>query len=80
MKLISRLLSHIAIRISGGRAEVIKGKVAGELVREISSLCAQIGLLQCELWIDAAGRMSFSRDVPSQHHQKFRNILSVHRH
>ena len=79
MKLVSRLLSNRAIRISGGRAEVIKGKIDGRLVREITSLCAEIGLEKCEMWIDGTGRMIFSRDVPSQHHQKFRNVLSIHK-
>ena len=77
MKLVSRLLSHRAIRVSGGRAEAVKGKLDGRLIREITSLCAEIGLLKCELWISGTGGVSFSREVPSQHHQKFRNVLSI---
>ncbi|WP_227021677.1 DUF3634 family protein [Oceaniferula marina] len=79
MKLFSRLLSNRAISISGGRAEVVKGKIDGRLVRDMTSLCAEIGLQRCELWIDGEGRVSFSREVPSQHHQKFRNVLSIYK-
>jgi hypothetical protein len=79
MKIISRLLSSHAIRICDGRAEVIKGKLEGRLVRDVASLCSQVGVRQCELWVDGSGRVTFSREVPNEHYQKFRNIFSINR-
>lgn len=79
MKFISRVFSKAAIRVDGGRARMVKGKLNHRLVSEISVLCAEVGITDCEIWLDAAGRVSFSSEVDAKHYQQFRNIVAINR-
>lgn len=74
------MLAKQAIKVRGGRASVSKGKLtsAGKLLREINALCEQEGIRDCELWLDGAGRVTFSNEILERHRQKFRNVVTMH--
>lgn len=80
MKFLSRLLAKQGIKVSDGKVLLSKGKLksAGKLVRDVSSLCQELGIRDCELWLDGAGRVTFSKEIPEKHHQKFRNVVTMH--
>lgn len=77
MKIILRIFAEQAIAVRQSNTRAVKGKVEGRLVREISSLCKQLGITDCEIWIDKIGRAEFSKEIPKEHYQKFRNVLSI---
>jgi hypothetical protein len=75
MKLFSRLFADVTIRVSGGKAKLLKGKLNPKVMREISLLCSDLSLNQGEIWIDKIGKVTFSGDIDEQHHQRFRNVM-----
>ena len=77
MKIISRIFSEQAIAVTQGNARAVKGKVKGLLVREVSSICKQLGITDCEIWIDKVGCAAFSKEISKEHYQKFRNVISI---
>ena len=77
MKFISRFFSSIAVKVDDGRAQLIKGKLEKQILREVSALCQEIGIDRCELWVDGMGKVTFSSEVPKQAYQKFRNVVVV---
>ena len=75
MRTLSRLFAENAIEIRGGSARCVKGKVVGRLLNEISSLASANDIKEGEIWIDPAGKVSFSREIPETIHQRIRNVI-----
>ena len=77
MKLISRLLATKSIKIENGKASSSKGQPSSRLSRELASLCSELGIRNCEIFIQSDGSCRVSREVPKSHLQKFRNVISI---
>jgi hypothetical protein len=75
MKIFSRFFAVTAIRISEGRAKQLKGKLYPKTLREVSMLCSDLSLTRGEIWIDKAGKITFSNEINKRFHQRFRNVL-----
>ncbi|MBK1884032.1 hypothetical protein JIN85_16555 [Luteolibacter pohnpeiensis] len=45
------------------------------LLREISTLADDAGIVTGEIWIEHSGRVRFSREIPEALHQRFRNVI-----
>jgi len=80
MKMLSRLFSCQAIKVSNGDARIVKGGQNWRLANEIGSFCKQAKINHGEIWIKGNGRSSFSGEIPKKYHQKLRNIISVNGH
>lgn len=78
MKFISRLFAESAIRIRGGTAHQAKGRLMSGLLRDLSSLSAEAGIAEGEIWIDPTGKVTFSNEIPEEIHQRIRNVISSH--
>ena len=78
MNLISRLFASSAIQIRDGKARCVKGNLMSRLLNDISSLAAESGIQQGEIWLDPLGKVSFSREIPEEIHQRIRNVISSH--
>ncbi len=78
MNFISRFFSESAIQIREGTAFCAKGKMMNRLLNDISYLAADFNIAQGEIWINQAGKVSFSRDLPESIHQRIRNVISSH--
>jgi hypothetical protein len=76
MKFVSRLFSEYAIQIRGGSARCVKGKMLGRVMSDISSLASENNIQEGEIWINQAGRVSFSSEIPNTIHQRIRNVVS----
>lgn len=75
MKFVSRLFSVYAIRISGGSARCVKGRMQSRVLTDISILAAENDLREGEIWIDQVGKVSFSSEIPPAIHQRIRNVI-----
>ncbi|MCP5537319.1 MAG: DUF3634 family protein [Akkermansiaceae bacterium] len=80
MKMISRLFSNQAISVRDGQARALKGKVTNKLLNDVASLCRQHEIVECEIWIDNSGMLSFSHEIPEELYQRFRNTISINMH
>ena len=49
--------------------------MVGRLLNEISSLASANDIKEGEIWIDPAGKVSFSREIPETIHQRIRNVI-----
>ena len=78
MNFISRFFSDSAIQIRHGSAYCVKGKMMSRLLKDISSLAADFNIEEGEIWIDQAGKVSFSSEFPEPIHQKIRNVICSH--
>jgi hypothetical protein len=76
MKLFSRFFANTAIQIRGAKPKLIKGKLKPKTMREISILCSDLSIQHAEVWIDAVGKVTFSKEINERLHQRFRNVLS----
>ena len=75
MKFFSRLFADVAIRVEGGKAKLHKGKLSPQKMRELSLLCSDLSLERGEIWLDNAGKVTFSKEVDKKFHQRFRNVI-----
>ena len=75
MKFFSRLLSAQAIAFERGKAISRKGKHSQKLLSELSLLSEKHGVRNGELWISGNSRITFSKEIPKNLHQRFRNII-----
>jgi hypothetical protein len=75
MNFVSRFFSSYAIQIRGGEARCVKGTMLSHVIMDISSLAADFGLKDGEIWIDQLGKVSFSSGIPKEIHQRIRNVL-----
>jgi len=78
MKFISRLFSKSAIQIRGGTAHWAKGQLMNRLLKDISFLTAEAEIAEGEIWIDQTGKVTFSKEIPTEIHQRIRNVISSH--
>jgi hypothetical protein len=76
MKWLSRILSTQAIEVRAGATRCRKGKMRHHVLEDVSELMSCHKVRDGEIWIDALGRMSFSREIPEHLHQRLRNILN----
>lgn len=75
MKWFSRMLSVTALSFGDGRCEILKGKLGGRLLTEVAGELIASGVERAEIWIHGDGRIRFSDEIPSEAHQRLRNIL-----
>lgn len=75
MKWFSRLLSVTSIAFSQGRCEVLRGKMAGPILSDLTDVLAAAAVSCGEIWIGGDGRVRFSPEIPPELHQRLRNIL-----
>lgn len=73
---LKRLAASEVIEIWEGRATVAKGKLSGTILSDVSDVARQYEIKTAQIWIKAGGSISFSRSVPEQAHQRFRNVLA----
>ena len=78
MKFVSRYFSKAAVRVRCGTAECVKGRLVSRLLAELSSLAAESGLEEGEIWIGHAGKVDFSDEIPEEMHQRIRNVICLH--
>ena len=75
MKWFSRLLSVTVISITGPNITCKKGKITPSLIGELQDIFSDLSISWAEIWIDGAGKVSFSIEIPSRYHQRLRNLL-----
>ncbi len=75
MKWFSRLLSVTVISITGSNITCKKGKITPSLIGELQDIFIGLSISWAEIWIDGAGKVSFSIEIPSRYHQRLRNLL-----
>lgn len=78
MKFLSRLSAITAIRFKEGRAVALKGKPMRSLLNDLSQLAEDSSLQKGEIWINALGKISFSKEIPPAVHQRIRNVILSH--
>ncbi len=69
------------ITVESGRAHIISGKPPREFVREFRALCEDFDIASATIrGVRGAGtvRLEFSSGIPESHHQRIRNIWSIH--
>lgn len=76
MRFLSRLLSTTAISYENGRCVAVRGKFPGAILRDLAGCLGEAGIATGEIWLAGNGRVSFSRDIPAEIHQRLRNILA----
>ena len=76
MKFVSRLFAASVIEIREGNARGLKGKFNSRLINEISSLAKELGISDGEIWLGPLGQVGFSKDIPGEFHQRFRNVIA----
>lgn len=75
MRIYHRLFSKYAIRLKGGRAVALKGKLTMSHLREVEGICRDAGIADCELWSNGVDRITFSDEVPAAVQQRLRNAI-----
>jgi hypothetical protein len=76
MHFLSRLFSTTAISFEKGRCVAVKGKLPGSLLRDLADCLEEAGIARGEIWLAGNGRVSFSREIPGEIHQRLRNTLA----
>lgn len=70
------------IDIDGDRLQVRNGVVPGGLIREFTDVAGDLEIRRGTIRGIQASHgitLSFSREIPAEAHQRFRNILALHR-
>ena len=75
MRYLSRLLSAQAIGIVDGRVKALKGNHTNQHLLEIAQTCQLNNIQSGEIWIGSTGKITFSREIPKDKHQQFRNVI-----
>ena len=75
MKWFSRLFSVTVISITGSNITCKKGKITPGLIGDLQEIFSDLSISRAEIWIDGAGKVSFSTEIPSRYHQRLRNLL-----
>lgn len=68
------------IEMRGGKASARKGKVSPKFLQDCEEICARYQISEARISVyAAAGRQSlrFSSQIPSECHQKFRNLWNL---
>jgi hypothetical protein len=76
MHFLSRLLSTTAISFKTGRCVAVRGKVPGAILVDLAECLEEAGIETGEIWLAGNGRVSFSKQIPAEIHQRLRNILA----
>ena len=76
MHFLSRLFSNTAISFETGRYVAVRGKVSGPILRDLAGCLEDAWISKGEIWLAGNGRVSFSRNIPTEIHQRLRNILA----
>lgn len=74
--------SIFSIEIDGDEVRVRSGQAPGVLVREFAEAARDVGIGRGTIRGIRAAQgvtLSFSSDIPAEAHQRFRNILALHR-
>jgi hypothetical protein len=70
-----RFFSKYAIRIHGGRATSVKGRMTSSKLRELEKICRETGVQKGEIWSNGVDRVTFSAGIPDAIHQLLRNCI-----
>ena len=76
MKWFSRLFSVTAIEITDSHVFCRKGKITPELANDLRSFFLGLDHAKAEIWINGAGKISFSSEIPTRYHQRLRNLIA----
>lgn len=72
---LDKLLHPTVLIFEDGTLRAAKGKLPGKTLRALSTLFADHRIAKGGLTIDGAGRVHFSKEIPTEAHQSIRNIL-----
>jgi hypothetical protein len=75
MKWFSRLFSVTVISITGSNITCKKGKITRGLIGDLQDILSDLSISRGEIWINGAGKVSFSTEIPFLCHQRLRNLL-----
>jgi hypothetical protein len=75
MNIYHRFFSKYAIRIHGGQATAVKGRMPSSKLRELEEICREAGVQKGEIWSNGVDRVTFSDGIPESGHQLLRNCL-----
>jgi hypothetical protein len=71
------------IEIRDGSTSVTGGEPPGGLVADFASTARDAGLANGKIYVVGSRNgptLDFSADIPEELHQRFRNVLGIHRH
>jgi hypothetical protein len=71
------------IEIRDGSTSATGGQPPGGLVADFASTARDAGLTKGTIYVVGSGNgptLDFSPDIPDALHQRFRNVLGIHRH
>jgi hypothetical protein len=71
------------VEVRDGTARLRRGEAPAGLVAEFSDVASDFGIQGGSIYGVRARHgltLDFSTDIPADAHQRFRNVLSVHRH
>ena len=75
VKFFQRMYAKIAIRIEGGEASTLKGRIRSAGVNDVTAICRRAGVAKGEIWVDGIERVRFSREIPEEIRQRLRNCV-----
>ena len=70
-----KLLHPTVLIIEGGIVRAAKGKLPNKILEALSTLIADLSISRGRLTIDGSGRVHFSKEIPTDAHQRIRNVL-----
>jgi hypothetical protein len=71
------------IEIREGSTSATRGEPPGGLVADFASTARDAGLRRGTIFVVGSRNgptLNFSSDIPDELHQRFRNVLGIHRH
>jgi len=75
MKWFFRLLSVTVISIIVSNITSRKGKITLGIIGELKDIFPGLSISRAKIWIDGAGKVSFSTEIPSLYYRRLRNLL-----
>ena len=72
---LDKLLHPTVLIIEDGSFRAAKGKLPNKTLQALSTLIAEHSISRGRLTIDGSGRVHFSKEIPTDAHQRIRNVL-----
>lgn len=70
-----KLLHPTVIVVRDGRCRLAKGQVRTSVLQDLNSVLREFGVTTGTIAIDGRGRAQFSTTIPSDCHQRLRNLV-----
>jgi len=68
-------MAETVIRFRSGKISMKRGTLRSQVRDDLAEVLSGAGIAAGFICIDRAGRVSFSRAIPSELHQRLRNVL-----